>query len=308
MPTQLELEARARHAVARYARLLMQDRNVTAVSVSRKEVGGQSTGEVCVRIYVARKLRRDELRPVDLLPQVLDVGGGATIVTDIVEGGPFYEEQTTGRIRPARPGASIGATIRSGTFGTIVVDNSTGQSLILSNNHVLANNNTYPIGGPILQPGPRRGGRDPSDRIATLLRYIALIGGDAENLADCAVALPIAPAMINNPPLNDVPMPSPTARAVALHIGGGIPTKWGAPIQTVLSLLNVNFPDPNSVVPAFLGQSVQKTGARTGRTVGQVTDIYGTVRISEFLFTGLIGYGATMTDGGDSGSLIVENP
>lgn len=96
------------------------------------------------------------------------------------------------RWRPAPGGVSIGHyTITAGTLGTRVYDASTGQRLILSNNHVLAAVNKGKPGDPILQPGKYDGGADPADRIALLERFVTIKPSPASNLVDCAVARPI---------------------------------------------------------------------------------------------------------------------
>ena len=58
-------------------------------------------------------------------------------------------------IRPAPGGVSIGhKDITAGTLGMLVQDKETGEILILSNNHILANSNDAKIGDRIMQPGP----------------------------------------------------------------------------------------------------------------------------------------------------------
>jgi hypothetical protein len=59
--------------------------------------------------------------------------------------------------------------------------------MILSNNHVLANENKAKPGDPILQPAPSDGGEDPDDRIATFSACVRL-KFPGPNAVDCAVA------------------------------------------------------------------------------------------------------------------------
>lgn len=82
MATESELSA-AREAVRRNDRRLLGMRGVNGVGVGLKIVNGSLTDLVCARIYVTRKL------PGDDLPEFLDAGDGVSVVTDIVEGGPF---------------------------------------------------------------------------------------------------------------------------------------------------------------------------------------------------------------------------
>ena len=73
----------------------------------------------------------------------------------------------------------------AGTFGAVV--EAGGTRHILSNNHVLANENRLPIGTPIFQPGLLDGGDVATDQIAELARFIA-IDPDGPNVVDCAIA------------------------------------------------------------------------------------------------------------------------
>jgi len=74
----------------------------------------------------------------------------------------------------------------AGTFGALVQDPD-GKLYILSNNHVLANENDLPIGSPIFQPGLLDGGNPSADRIAALTRFIQLVGNQS-NSVDAAIA------------------------------------------------------------------------------------------------------------------------
>ena len=92
------------------------------------------------------------------------------------------------RNRPLRIGGSIGhVRVTAGTLGCFVRDRTGGGTLILSNNHVLADENRGKAGDPIIQPGDLDGGKDPADRVGTLDRFIRLKRSGA-NLVDCAVS------------------------------------------------------------------------------------------------------------------------
>jgi hypothetical protein len=98
-----------------------------------------------------------------------------------LQGTPFQ-----GRIRPLRIGFSVGhVQVTAGTLGAFVQD--TSQTMILSNNHVLANENNANPGDDVLQPGRFDGGTDPADAVATLTRFIPLDFTNP-NVVDCAVA------------------------------------------------------------------------------------------------------------------------
>jgi len=96
-----------------------------------------------------------------------------------------WQQKTT---RPLRVGASIGHyKITAGTLGCFVRERSDGSPRILSNNHVLANENRARKGDPILQPGAFDGGRNPEDKVGEYLRSVRL-QRSRPNLVDAALA------------------------------------------------------------------------------------------------------------------------
>jgi hypothetical protein len=99
---------------------------------------------------------------------------------------------TQRRHRPLRIGTSVGHfRITAGTLGAFVTPRAGGDPLILSNNHVLANENRGRIGDAVLQPGAFDGGQNPDDVAATLAGMVKL-KRTGTNLVDCAVAAPAA--------------------------------------------------------------------------------------------------------------------
>jgi hypothetical protein len=97
---------------------------------------------------------------------------------------PWYQKMT----RPLRIGASIGHfKITAGTLGGFVRSRDDSSILILSNNHVLANENKARKGDDILQPGAFDGGQNPGQKAGELRRFIRLKKAGA-NQVDCAVA------------------------------------------------------------------------------------------------------------------------
>lgn len=100
---------------------------------------------------------------------------------------PWYRS----RQRPLLIGSSTGflgtGFIMAGTLGCFVRSGSSSVLYILSNNHVLADENRYPKGRPIVQAGELDGGSASSDRVATLTRFVRLETGKT-NFVDCAIA------------------------------------------------------------------------------------------------------------------------
>lgn len=83
---------------------------------------------------------------------------------------PWYQQKCT----PVRIGCSVAHfNVTAGSVGAFA-QSSAQSPMVLSNNHVLANENDAALGDPILQPGPYDGGRNPADRIGTLTQFIPL--------------------------------------------------------------------------------------------------------------------------------------
>jgi hypothetical protein len=94
---------------------------------------------------------------------------------------------------PARP-LTIGCSmahyrVTAGSFGGVLRAHVGGTDLLLSNNHVFADENRGDQGDPILQPGAYDGGQDPTDSVAVLNSFIP-IDFQRPNLVDCATAVP----------------------------------------------------------------------------------------------------------------------
>ena len=90
------------------------------------------------------------------------------------------------RVRPPQTGFSVGHhRVTAGTIGEFV-SRPGMRTLILSNNHVLADTNRGQRGDPVLQPGTHDGGVA-SDQIGTLVDSVAL-NPLQPNLVDAAIA------------------------------------------------------------------------------------------------------------------------
>lgn len=283
--------------------------NVVGVGRGFKEVEGERTDEESIQVLVREKKPLSQLSRRDMVPGFL-----AGYPTDVIQVGQLrtLAKSRTRRVRPAQPGVSIGHyQISAGTFGAVVYDRQTGQPLILSNNHILANNSTTDnrrakVGDPILQPGAYDGGILDDDLIAYLERYVPInmksteqvcsigrgitnlmtfllniilsgyqfkmIRRGKENVVDCAVARPVDDEIISD---------------VILEIG---------------KVAGVRLPD--------LGEMIQKSGRTTGLTKGKVRTLDATVNVEmgdgqEAVFTQQI-LVDSLSQGGDSGSLVLD--
>lgn len=184
---------------------------------------------------------------------------------------------TARRERPVSPGVSIGHyEITAGTLGAFVRVEGDDTPRVLSNNHVLADENRGAVGDEILQPGARDGGVPRHDRVAALERFVAL---DASKINDVDAAIAALDAEIDfNPEVEGIGAVQATAA-------------------------------PDEV------EHVAKRGRTTGLTRGQISAIEVDGVVVRFS-TGVLRFdgqieisgagGQAFSRGGDSGSLVVD--
>ena len=261
--------------------------NIVGVGLGKKIKGGQPTGTDAVRFYVNRKFPKAQIPQPQLVPTLIK-----GIPTDVVETGRFRAFSATApmplppqtprdRWRPIRPGTSIGPPpignlVEAGTLGAIV--KSGGVQCILSNNHVLANEDKLPPGTAIFQPALLDKGNQATDKVATLTKAVPL-SARGPNTVDCAIAA--------------------VERTVTAD-----PT-----ILPKVGKLTTTTP-----IDATDGMKVHKVGRTTGYTTGSILDISADVNIQydigTLTFQGQIliapDQGQMFSDAGDSGSLIVD--
>jgi hypothetical protein len=245
--------------------------NVVGVGIGYKTKEGKETSDICVKVFVEKKVEKKDLSPTEIVPQAYD-----KVKTDVEEVGHIVALSFTSKIRPAKPGYSIGHyKITAGTFGCLVREVCSPCRIhILSNNHVLANSNAASTGDPILQPGPHDGGTYPADLIARLSSFVPIYFGnpDRYNLVDAALALPTNQR------------------------------------DVIASIVNIGI--PKGTVEATLGMDVIKSGRTTQTTAGKVTGLdvsvavgYGSSGVAYFRNQIIT---TNMSKGGDSGSLLLS--
>jgi len=293
-----------RLAKGRHTGDLMKKANVVGVAVGYKEKGGQRVETPSLVVMVRKKVPLSELRRQDVVPAAID-----TIGTDVKAVGEIRALQNPkDRWRPAPGGVSIGHhAITAGTLGVVVKDNSTGERLILSNNHVMANSNDAVAGDAILQPGPYDGGTLPGDVIAHLLRFVPI--RYVMDIPDCPISTTaagaanlLARAIGSRHRLIAVRQQAEANRvdaALARPVGPDMVSDEIMSIGTIAGIRE-----------AVLGMAVRKTGRTTGFTTGTVDLLDATVNVSygagrTAVFEGQIVTSA-MSQGGDSGSLLVD--
>jgi hypothetical protein len=271
--------------------------NVVGVGIGEKLVRGRRTGVLSVKLYVRFKYPEGHLLRRERLPKTT-----YGLPVDVVEVGMLRSLATTGRgvaargstatvtasvpmpnprvkRRPACPGCSVGfkdpglLRLRAGTFGALVAD--ANGLYVLSNNHVLADENRLATGAPIFQPGLADDEKSKNNQIALLSRFEPL-KKDKPNRVDCAVAK-----------VNDV---SAVSNEV-LHIG--LPKSKGS---------------------ASMDMNVHKFGRSTDYTAGRVIDLEAEVTLEfetgfytfqrQIMISGEAGDAFAVR--GDSGALVLE--
>jgi hypothetical protein len=252
--------------------------NVVGVGIGTKVKNGKAMKTTAIRFYVDRKVPKNSVPKGDMLPSKIN-----GIPTDVIETGRFFAQAlpiAQQRLRPAKGGCSVGfqATgfVMAGTLGCVVTDGA--KRFVLSNNHVLANENALPLNSPIFQPGLLDNGNPATDRIAKLSKFVRIKKVPAKNTVDAAIAGLDSPGLV-----------SPRILPKVGKLGSTAP------------------------VPAAEEMRVHKHGRTTGYTRGHVIDVaadvnitydFGTARFVDQII--IVGESGSFSDAGDSGSLIVD--
>lgn len=265
---------------------LARDDNILGIGVGLKETAGIMTGQMAVKYFVRQK------RDVPTAERLPATASG--MPTDVVQMAPLRARGSyTQRVRPGVGGCSGCVVVQDLTYtGTLGIGmrgygGLAGRTLVLSNNHVLANENRSRIGDPVIQPGSLDGGSAPDDVIGHLYEY---------------VPLRFAAFGDSNPPVNRVD----AACAEISRFGEftreifwiGYPRGWKRREDVEAALADGN-------------TGVQKTGRTTGFTTGTIAAVG---------FDGWVGYDSgdayfedqllitpgSFSDAGDSGSCILD--
>jgi hypothetical protein len=178
---------------------------VTGVDVGYKEVGGQATDQVAIRVHVAAKT--DDIPADQRVPAEIE-----GVLTDVLE--RRYELQVlTQQVAEVSPqadtthyatlqgGVSMGpsrvvnGSIFAGTLGAIVIDSVSNQHAALTNFHVACVDSTFTIGDRMVQPSRIDTGVVPADEFGSLARETlsanvdgAVIAIDSGRASQCEIA------------------------------------------------------------------------------------------------------------------------
>lgn len=152
---------------------------VKALSIPAGPVAGVSPIQPSIALGIGRKAGtefqiavRCQRRELMTGKEVEQIRKNAKDEVDVRYIGPVTKRGvpwTQQRHRPLQIGISVGhVKVTAGTLGAFVKKRGAEDALILSNNHVLANENRAKTGDAIVQAGTIDAGTDPEDRIATL--------------------------------------------------------------------------------------------------------------------------------------------
>lgn len=298
---------RVEKALSRHQLDLMSLPNVVGVGKGYKSVRGEVTKKPALIVLVEKKLPVSRLERGGRVPQVLDEAE-----TDVLEVGELRLLGRTDYSRPAQPGMSIGHyKITAGTFGAVVKDRHTGEPLILSNNHVMANisngsDGRAKVGDPILQPGPYDGGT--SEQVIGYLERFVPINPIVQEVT-CARALRLE-KVFNRlvhlvRPNYQVRMQKITDATNIVDCAVARPVKKDAIKPEILDLGPVR-----GVREPRLGMEIVKSGRSSGVTRSTIKVLQATVKVVlEEGLTGLFSdqfVTGPIAQPGDSGSLILD--
>jgi hypothetical protein len=253
--------------------------NLVGLGIGEKVTSRKRTGEMCVRVLVARKFPKGKISRAQQIPATIN--GLPTDVEAVGYPRKFQIPQRQ-RHRPVPGGVSVGLDLNAvdfrfaGTLGMIVSERQTpGTLFALSNNHVLADENRVNNGAGVVQPGTLDS-TGSGNGVGSLASFVPLKFDNRRNWMDAAIAAFDGGTAVDRTIL-----------------------EVGAPTGSAMPSLNL---------------LVRKSGRTTGLTEGIVREIafdvfnieydQGFVRMDDVIV--IEGITAAFSKPGDSGSAIVD--
>ena len=256
----------------------------------RIRAGQEVPGSRVLRVYLSRKLPKDQLRPQDIIPATFwGCETDCVVIVEVVAAAylPVLSPPSlwTGRHQVLVSGISLGhGAITAGTLGCFVVQD--GHDLMLTNWHV-GKGEAGKVGDMVYQPGPydiqNIYGEGPGPQYAAGI--LASFSALQEGVVDAAL---VRPTREYNPDR----FISPQRRAL------GIAARLSAPVEPVVGL------------------AVLKEGRTTGVTRGTIIDTEATLSVNYGEALGNITFSRCLViegkpgaylAGGDSGSVTRED-
>lgn len=181
---------------------------IAGFAVAEKWSSGTGTGQLCLRLYVRRKVAKARLDAAAFIPETIDVRKGKDrfrLPTDVV-----VMPQDPSAQRQIEASASIGSFtgVTDGTFG-LAVKATDGNPFALTCSHVVSPwFRDNPLNDVIESP-PDKDGQAGPNQIGTVHSWTKLVPG-ATHICDAALVAPGAGVQLSNAPLQ-LPASSPVA-------------------------------------------------------------------------------------------------
>jgi PKD repeat protein len=160
--------------------------NVTGTGIGYRYRNGKLTEEVCLLVFVDKKVSIGTLSAKDVIPTEIE-----GVKTDVQVRIAEAMQDRKSRMRPAPGGCSIGnIAVTAGTLGAVLYRGE--DKVALSNNHVLACVDVGNLGDVIVQPGIYDGAKPDTDRLGVLYDFVPVAECDSAYV-DCAICKPDNP-------------------------------------------------------------------------------------------------------------------
>ena len=115
---------------------------VHGVSLGYKMTGGKFTDEFAICVHLPKKLPEDQIAEAHRIPKRIE-----GYATDIVEDDPPVAHENNSKYRPLEGGCEFstsnlrgGPAGKRGTLGCVVIDDTSGDTVVLTNEHVMSDN------------------------------------------------------------------------------------------------------------------------------------------------------------------------
>jgi hypothetical protein len=260
------------------ARSLLDDPNILGFGVGPKIFSGVADPELCLVVFVRRKLPGSRLRHLFKIPEYLSFNtNGLRVLTDV----QAWKRPPVAHALSA--GASIGDLVGNiGTMTMVVADGSTGAPLLLSCSHVLARCGLGNVRDEVESPGGAVASPI-ANVVGRLLRFTKIDADSLNNQVDAAVAKPLTGMDLSN-----------NIAEIGVPAGMRDLTLEG---ESVVNRLNV-----------------QRAGIASGLQRGMIRNLHVSTRITyhqlprdpAVRFTELVQYDA-LSEEGDSGAAVVDD-
>lgn len=290
--------------------LLLDKANVVAMGIGCRK-GGEDD-DLAFKVFVSKKVPTSHLEDKDIIPRTIE---GVPVEVEMMD---TPEVHRTGRYRPANPGVSVGHyEVTAGTFGAVGEYKDKKGTLILSNNHVLANSNNSKLGDDVLQPGKYDGGTPEKDVIAKLDSYVPLKFKWGEASGATARLREVEDDFDSELKLQKRRIDTYFKKKLEEDGEEGGYNEVDAAAAKVIDAKDVDaeileIGKITGIEEAKPRMKVMKSGRTTGLTRGTIKTVNTTVDVGYGFYTNARFKGQIVTDdmskAGDSGSLLVKDP